>query len=75
MNAQDLKDKYDADLKALQESCKHEGAMWMKYEWAPGHYGNDVKTCPICWKHLEWKEPDGLNIEITTASFEPDDAA
>jgi len=50
-----LKQKYDADVKQLQESCPHpEISDWMPVQWAPGHYsGYSVKLCKRCGKTLD----------------------
>jgi hypothetical protein len=52
MTAKELKDKYDADLTKLQESCKHEHIKYnLREMWAPGHYSpGTVDQCEDCWK-------------------------
>lgn len=55
--AQELKDKYEADLAALQEICKHENTTWAAECWAPAHFsGWEVRVCENCWKTLERNE-------------------
>jgi len=55
MKAQELLDKYESDLKQLQEVCKHEDVTdFIDEWWAPAHStGAKVKTCNICWKTIE----------------------
>lgn len=52
MNAQELREIYDRDLKELQYNCKHEKSEWMQYSWAPGHMGAMVLVCECCEKTL-----------------------
>jgi len=55
-SAQELKDKYENDLKELQNKCKHEKTVWCIEEWAPAHRtGWEVLTCKNCWKKIERK--------------------
>ena len=51
--AKKLRDKFDADLKALQDACQHPNSKRMPYMWAPGHMGSDVEVCDTCEKILE----------------------
>jgi hypothetical protein len=53
--AQQLRDKFQADLKALQASCTHpEVTDWIEEQWAPGHsVGTKVKVCLVCEKVIE----------------------
>ena len=55
ITAKELKEKYDKDLKELQENCKHEDIThWINSMYAPGHYGVwKVKQCNSCWKILQ----------------------
>lgn len=66
MTAQELKDKFDSDLKQLQETCNHEDISgWLNLEWAPAHYaGVKVKVCNVCWKHIERKEDPPITYEV-----------
>ena len=49
--AQALKDKYEADLVALQAKCSHERTVWSREAWAPAHYtGFEIERCRNCWK-------------------------
>ena len=72
MSAQELIDKYNEDLKNLQETCQHENISdWAMEYWAPAHStGRQVKYCINCWKNVEVKESPALQfIEIQTANF------
>ena len=44
--AKELKDKYEADLKELQDTCPHtDQSDWMDHYWAPAHSsGFEVKV-------------------------------
>lgn len=54
MNAQQLRDKFEADLKALQDACVHPSTTECQYMWAPGHFtGNLVKVCDVCEKVIK----------------------
>lgn len=55
MTAQELRSKFEADLKALQDSCLHEVTKVMPYMWAPGHFGDDVEVCNKCEKIIKEK--------------------
>lgn len=65
ITAKELRDKFDADLKEMQEKCKHENVSdWMDYMWAPGHFGLPVKVCRHCDKIVERKEAfEGLIMD------------
>jgi len=67
--AKQLQDKYESDLKKLQESCKHPDITDWEEEWyMPGHSsGNYIKTCRICWKVIERKKPKVRFEEKETA--------
>jgi hypothetical protein len=54
--AEQLRVKFDNDLKELQDKCTHESSDWMPYMWAPGHFGLPVKVCIHCDKILEHKQ-------------------
>jgi len=53
MTAQELKERYDKDLKELQESCPHDEAKWMPFMWAPGHFAGEHLLCSRCWKVVD----------------------
>lgn len=53
MTAEELRDKFEKDLKELQDACKHEESEWMEDYWAPGHYSGMVNVCNYCEKILE----------------------
>ena len=51
MTAEELHNKYEEDLKKLQESCPHEHTQEGNEYWAPGHgTGRVVEMCLDCWK-------------------------
>lgn len=59
MTAQQLKDKYEADLKKLQDNCTHEKTTQMEYHFAPGHFsGTMVDVCDFCWKTIRTIQPN-----------------
>ena len=71
MKAQELKHKYDADLKDLQDNiCKHENISdWIDEYWAPAHStGYKVKACNDCWKTIE-RKPGYPDLVFTQGSF------
>lgn len=76
ITAQQLKDKYESDLKQLQQDCKHgDISDWMSEAWAPGHLtGACVKCCNVCWKTIERRNE--LSFTFTQSStipgFNPD---
>jgi len=51
--AKELRDKFEKDLKELQDNCPHKDSTWMPYMWAPGHFGPKVRSCNECDKILE----------------------
>ena len=51
--AKELRDKFENELKTLQDSCPHEITEVMPYMWALGHYGNDVEVCKNCEKIIK----------------------
>jgi len=57
MSVQELEDKYKADLKELQEICKHEEISdWVEERWRPQSCtGREVKFCKNCLKTIEFK--------------------
>ena len=58
MTAKELRAKFEADLKQLQDTCKHkEISDWMEYHWAPGHCSGKVKICKKCEKTIESTVP------------------
>jgi hypothetical protein len=49
--AQILREKFDNDLKELQDNCIHIKTKEMPQMWAPGHYSdNKVIVCEECDK-------------------------
>ena len=75
--AKQLQDKYESDLKKLQESCKHPDITdWEEEFYMPAHSsGTYAKFCKICGKILERKKPKvrfkkKRNSNIIEAVFE-----
>ncbi len=57
MTAQQLRDKFEEDLKTLQITCPHIEAEWLEHHFAPGHFsGVMVNVCRCCEKILEDKK-------------------
>ena len=52
MNAKELRDKFESDLKELQNRCPHEKSTMMEYQYAPGHSAGAVDVCDVCEKIL-----------------------
>lgn len=51
--AKQLKDKYEKDIKHLQETCKHEKISdWLVARDFHGNEMNEVKQCEICWMYI-----------------------
>ena len=54
--AEELKKKYESDLRELQERCKHKDTHWCENWWAPAHpTGWEVLSCSNCWRILKRK--------------------
>lgn len=53
MTAKELRDKFEADLKELQDNCEHIKSEWLEHHFAPGHFGGMVRVCDNCEKILE----------------------
>ena len=54
--AKQLKDKYETDMKQLQENCKHPKIRdWLTWCDFHGNPINEVKQCEICWTILNRK--------------------
>lgn len=70
MTAAELKNKYEEDLKNLQENCPHSSISdWVDEYWAPGHSTfKKIKYCRICWKTVEEKDLINLNIHTIGTS-------
>ena len=63
--AQQLRDKFDADLKALQADCPHTQSKWFEYMWAPGHFGLPVRCCLECdliLERTEWVDKGDFDV-------------
>ena len=50
-----MRERHKAEIKNLEDNCKHVESEWMPYMWAPGHYGSDARVCDYCGKILERK--------------------
>lgn len=58
--AKELRDKFNKELKELQDSCPHIESEWMSHMWAPGHYSPyKVRVCKSCEATIEQAPPDG----------------
>ena len=55
ITAKELREKFEKDLKELQDNCLHEEKKWLPYMWAPGHFAGEVLTCLKCEKILKKK--------------------
>jgi hypothetical protein len=56
--AQILRQKFEEDLKNLQDNCTHPEGEWMPHMWAPGHISpNKAYVCKHCEKIVNWEEP------------------
>lgn len=53
-NIEEMKLRHIEEINNLQKSCKHkEKSHWMEYQYAPGHYGGQVKCCRNCGKIVD----------------------
>ena len=67
ITANELRKKFEKDLKELQNICNHPKSTWAEQWWAVAHStGNMVRVCDICEKELE-KKP--LDITFTRRSI------
>ncbi len=53
MTAKELREKFEYNLKKLQDSCNHENLCYLPYHFAPGHYSHMVNVCDNCEKIIE----------------------
>lgn len=53
MGAKELREKFEADLKDLQEICMHSKVEEMIHEYAPGHSIGTVRVCVNCEKIMD----------------------
>jgi len=66
MNVEELREKFESDLKHMQETCLHKKlSKWMDYMWAPGHFGLPVKVCLHCGKIIKTKKSAPLITKVT----------
>jgi hypothetical protein len=74
MNAADqLRAKFEADLKALQDACPHtELTEPMPYMWAPGHYGPNARWCKHCSRRFDepW-DPKVQSLRLRMQQMQP----
>ena len=47
-----MQERHKAEIKKLEDSCKHKKSTLMPYMWAPGHFGGDACVCDYCGKIL-----------------------
>ena len=66
--AKQLREKFDLELKHLQENCPHIKSIITAYLWAPGHSNGKIKVCLECEKILEHL-PDDPQLELTFTTF------
>jgi hypothetical protein len=67
MTAKELRDKYEADLAALQDSCEHTETELMDHYWAPGHYVGQADICSRCGKIVKAHWYDNSSSTTTSA--------
>lgn len=60
--ARELRDKFNEDLKDLQQKCPHIVSDVMPYMWAPGHSSGNVRVCRECDEILE-HIPPGQDVQ------------
>jgi hypothetical protein len=48
-----LRDKFDSDVKKLQDSCPHKKTQVTEFFWAPGHSSGTGRICLRCHKRLD----------------------
>ena len=51
--AKQLREKYESDLKKLQEKCSHEKSTWMDNVSSSGHIYGTVLVCDFCDKVID----------------------
>jgi hypothetical protein len=61
--AKELRDKFEKDLKELQDNCPHTDSEWMPFMWAPGHFGPKVRVCGECDKILEQEKWEPFTLK------------
>lgn len=67
MTAQELYEKYQADLVELRRLCPHYTATdWLEEQWAPGHLtGSKVRVCERCGFVVDRKSGHDENNQMT----------
>jgi hypothetical protein len=48
-----LRDKFDEDIKLLQASCKHKRTTEVEFWWAIGHSSGTGTLCLRCHKRID----------------------
>ena len=57
-----IRARHAKEIDIFQQNCRHDDISdWILSQWAPGHYGPDVKVCNVCGKIIEKKE---MNIVL-----------
>jgi len=59
-NLTEMQKRHKAEIKALQDSCKHDGEQkWYKEAWAVAHpTGREVLVCEVCGAILDNRPMD-----------------
>lgn len=66
--AKELREKFDKELKELQDNCLHEKTNILPFMWAPGHYSGKVEFCIECDKILRnVPDPDEPQLMLSFA--------
>ena len=67
----EMRERHKKEIADLQKNCKHKKHKRLPYEWASGHFGNDVKVCTNCGKILKTysAETGSSSSQITTNPY------
>ena len=65
--AKELRDKFEADLKKLQDDCPHKEVEKIPYMWSPGHNSGDCIVCLECNKILKHLPLSPLKVNFTNS--------
>jgi hypothetical protein len=61
-NIDQMRSRHEKEVEDLQKGCLHDKISdWIAYQWAPGHFGNDVKVCRLCGKIVEG---EGFKVDL-----------
>jgi hypothetical protein len=67
--AQILRQKFEEDLKNLQDNCTHSETKWMPYMYAPARYsGKKALVCKECDKIVKFEEEPTFPFQIMTGT-------